>query len=210
MNLKSLVSAILPTRVVARVRGGRSPPTLFLTFDDGPHPRHTPPLLDTLDAWDAKATFFLIGRTAIEQRALASLIAARGHAIASHSMNHPWMDRMAARDCQREIDDAHAVLRSISPNAVPLFRPPHGAVSLRLLTFCLLRGHRMALWSRDSFDYRCSAAEIIDGFTTAPPRAGDVILFHDDAPVANEALRTLLPMWKAAGFSFRELSIRDL
>jgi hypothetical protein len=78
-------------------------------------------------------------------------------------------------------------------------------MSAGLLGFCLRRRLAIAYWSRDSFDFRMQAADVIEGLRRKPPMPGDILLFHDDGAAAAEALDTLLPEWKAAGFAFATL-----
>src|SRR5215831_12948355 len=90
-----------------------SPNKLSITFDDGPNPAITPKLLDLLDRYDAKATFFVIGRFVRECAALTKEIADRGHLLANHTETHPnlfWLTPRALREemrrCQRALRDA--------------------------------------------------------------------------------------------------------
>jgi peptidoglycan/xylan/chitin deacetylase (PgdA/CDA1 family) len=86
-NKQQLLS-LLPDAVVL-TRGPRDGDALYLSFDDGPHPEHTPRLLDLLSENDAKASFFLIGKQVEKHPALAARIVAEGHALGNHSYTHP-------------------------------------------------------------------------------------------------------------------------
>lgn len=86
-----------------------------------------------------------------------------------------------------------------------LVRPPYGKLDLRTMIVCAMRWQRIALWTRDSLDYRLDSAQIIELFESRGLVRGDVVLFHDDGAAGREALRVLLPRWRAAGLEFGTL-----
>jgi peptidoglycan/xylan/chitin deacetylase (PgdA/CDA1 family) len=103
-----------------------SPRKLAITFDDGPNPTITPKLLDLLDRYDARATFFLIGRYARQCPDLMREISARGHAVGNHTETHPnlfWLGPAQIRDELRRCQDAIASALNARPT---WFRPPWG------------------------------------------------------------------------------------
>ena len=184
---------------------GRSP-TLYLTFDDGPDPQETPRLLEALNRLDIKATFFVVGRAAESQPDLVTAIVEAGHALANHSMTHPWFNRLAARQQLDEIKSADRVLERFDRKPRHPFRPPHGKWTVFSLVACLLRPQKLVLWTHDSLDYRLPADDVITRMRSRTMRSGDILLFHDDGPVARETLLQLVPDWKAAGFAFSTIS----
>lgn len=190
-------------RILCQDRSGLK--RLYITFDDGPSPRHTPRLLEVLAKHHVPATFFMIGKHVVEEPVLVREIARLRHEMANHSMTHPHFDRISNRQRFEEIRSAERVLRAAGSES-PLFRLPYGDDSPELVSFVLGSGCRLALWSRDSMDYKLGAAAVVEGFRQQPVQMGDVILFHDDGPVAAEALDELLPMWIAQGYGFARLS----
>jgi len=101
------------------------------------------------------------------------------------------------RTAEARADDA---LSRVDGQKSHLIRPPYGRITVRQLIRCVFAGKRIALWSRDSLDYRVGADQIVRDFRERPPSSGDVLLFHDDGPAACTALTQLLPEWKSAGF----------
>jgi peptidoglycan-N-acetylglucosamine deacetylase len=198
--MKRLVSTLTGNRI--RYFGPARGKRLYLTFDDGPHAVHTRPLLDLLARYRVKATFFVVGREAHAEPDAVRRIVADGHALGNHTITHPRMDLLsrAARDL--EIDGMDAYLREFDRRPVHVFRPPYGGVSLSLFAYAMRARRSVALWSRDSMDFKDPAPKVVDNFALCPPRAGDIILFHDDGGAAGDALRTLLPKWLDEGFSF--------
>ena len=181
------------------------PRDLFLTFDDGPHPDHTPQLLQTLQRFDAHATFFVIGRVLADHSAVAAQVHAAGHRLANHSTTHPWFNRISWARQRQEIAQTDTALQAIDGQPRHLFRPPHGRVSGACIARTLAGPLRMSLWTTDSLDYRLPAAEVVRHLRATGVRGGDILLFHDDASVAAEALETLLPEWRAQGLGFAAL-----
>ncbi|MBD9436389.1 polysaccharide deacetylase family protein [Pseudoxanthomonas sp. PXM03] len=179
---------------------------LYLTFDDGPHPAHTPPLLDLLAEHDAKASFFLVGREVERHDALARRIASEGHTLGNHSYSHPVFESLTLGQQMEEIDRTEKLLQGIDGRARHAFRPPRGVLSVPMLARLVGRRHRIDYWSYDSLDYsRRPVPELLETIERHPPRGGDIILMHDDSDHSLEMLHRLIPAWKAQGFDLRAL-----
>lgn len=103
-----------------------SPRDLALTFDDGPNPAITPHLLDLLDQYRARATFFVIGRFARECPDLIREIAARGHAVGNHTETHPDLFWLGPARLREELARCQEAIASILGAAPLLMRPPFG------------------------------------------------------------------------------------
>ena len=102
-------------------------PVFHLTFDDGPHPDMTRRVLDTLERYEATATFFLVTRTAQTHPEIVQEVVARGHEIGLHSRTHMRLSTASWRDLNDEICAARRDLEEITGRAVHWFRPPYGA-----------------------------------------------------------------------------------
>lgn len=195
----------LPNRWVM-TRGRRTSRALHLTFDDGPHPEHTGALLDLLAEHGARATFFVIGQHAERHPELMRRIVAEGHALGNHSWSHPQFETLGLAAQREEIARTEALLRGYDGRARHDFRPPRGVLPRPMLLDCIRAGRRIAYWSYDSLDYaRPPVQRLVDTAQRHPLRAGDIVLMHDDYGVAADMLRTMLPVWRAAGFAFEPL-----
>ncbi len=191
---------------LALTRGPARNQSIYLTFDDGPDPAHTPGLLDLLKAHGALASFFLIGREAERHPQLVERIVAEGHRIGNHSYSHPLFNALSLSEQLAEIDRTDQLLERFDGIRRHRFRPPRGVFSLPLTLKFASAGRNLAYWSYDSLDYqRRPAAELVDILRKAPPRAGDVLLMHDDSDCSTRMLATLLPEWKAGGYTFAAL-----
>lgn len=179
---------------------------LYLTFDDGPHPAHTPALLDLLAEHGAKASFFLVGREVERHGALARRIAAEGHTLGNHSYSHPVFESLTLAQQMEEIDRTERLLHGIDGRARHAFRPPRGVLTVPMLARLVGRRHRIDYWSYDSLDYsRRPVPELLETIRRHPPRGGDIVLMHDDSQHSLDLLRELIPTWKAQGFDLRAL-----
>jgi peptidoglycan-N-acetylglucosamine deacetylase len=194
-----------PTRWVL-TRGVRQRRVLHLTFDDGPHPEHTPALLDLLAAHRARATFFLIGQNAERNPDVVERIVREGHALGNHSWSHPQFDRLDLPAQREEIERTDRMLTGFDGLARHDFRPPRGVMPRPMVLDCIRRGRRIAYWSYDSLDYsQQPAAALIASARKHPPRAGEVLLMHDDSGLSLQVLQAMLPVWAADGFVFEPL-----
>jgi peptidoglycan/xylan/chitin deacetylase (PgdA/CDA1 family) len=182
---------------------------LYLSFDDGPHPDYTPRLLDLLAAHDARASFFLLGEEAERHPRIVERMVAEGHLLGNHSWNHPNFTRIDWREQLAQIEATDRVLERHDGRSDHLFRPPSGHFTASLVLRFALRKRGIAYWSYDSLDYQRRPAEALVGMLRAdPPRAGDVVLMHDDSEATHQALHRMLPEWRAAGFALRVLPQR--
>jgi peptidoglycan/xylan/chitin deacetylase (PgdA/CDA1 family) len=189
-------------------RGSDLERDVALTFDDGPDPRHTPSLLDLLDAHGARAVFFVIGEHAREHPELVREIRARGHLVGAHTMTHrnawfvsPWRTR-------REVIECKTLLEQLLGEPIVFFRPPWGRFNLALPWALHRAGQRAVLWTFAGRDWREGDTAADVALRVADRlRNGAIVLLHDSggAPLAPqhtlEALRTLLPRMRQIGLS---------
>ena len=151
-----------------------------LTFDDGPHPRGTPAVLELLREAGAEATFFLVGEQVERRPALVAEIVAAGHRVELHSHRHRTQLRQSTGAIREDADRARAAIEEAGGQAVADFRPPNGIFSASGLRLVRHRGWRPVLWSQWGRDWEAGATgESIAHRCTAAVRAGDVVLLHD-------------------------------
>ena len=196
----SVVAAL--TANLVRTHMPRTAPALYLSFDDGPHPEHTPRLLDLLQQHGAKATFFLIGDQVALYPDVVRRILAEGHSIGNHSMRHPRMPQLPARAQLADIAEADAVMLPFNGRERQLFRPPNGRATAAMILDSLRWRRPLVLWNVDSRDFELSGPQVVQRMDSVPLRGGDILLFHDDTGTSALALAELLPRWRQAGFSF--------
>lgn len=151
-----------------------------LTIDDGPDPEVTPRVLDLLDAYGARATFFCIGERAARHPELCREIVARGHAVENHSQLHRHtFSLLGPRGFRRELQTAQDTLTRITGERPLFFRAPAGLRNPFLDPVLHDLGLRLASWTRRGFDTRDGDAEAVLRRLTRDLRAGDILLLHD-------------------------------
>lgn len=174
------------------VRGPRARRSVALTFDDGPHPEHTPRLLDLLAAHRLRATFFVIGREAERYPALLRRMVAEGHTLGHHTWTHGEPAATSAEALLAELTRSDVLFLETVGFVPSLMRPPKGQLTLGKLAKLLADGRRVVLWSVDPKDYALtSSAELVTWAEGAAFGAGDVILLHDVHPHCVAALPAL-------------------
>ena len=139
----------------------RRPGEIALTFDDGPNPSATPQLLDLLAERGIRATFFLIGRYALAQAALARRILSDGHSIGNHTMTHPRLPLCSHRRIAGELADAQRAIEDVTGAAVRLFRPPHGFRTPHVLRAAAALGLTTVTWNVIGNDWVLPTADAI-------------------------------------------------
>ena len=117
----------IPYTAGAIGNGGLAAGQVALTFDDGPHAGLTPLVLDTLQRYGVRATFFVIGRNAAAHPDLVRRILAEGHSVGTHSWSHPFLTSLNDEQARGEIARAQDAVQGIDPGGLPFFRLPYGA-----------------------------------------------------------------------------------
>ncbi len=222
----SATTALPPPYVVERAGardalpgGGR---LIALTFDDGPDGRWTGPILDTLRARRAPATFFVIGQQVQRHIGLTRRIYREGHELGNHTFTHPDLARTSPLATRLELDATNRVLEAVLDRRTALFRPPYfgdaeptTADALVPVRAASERGLITAGLHLDSYDWdqpRMGAAAIVRATLRARdarPRAGHVVLLHDgggDRAATLAAVGPLVDSLRARGDSLVLLS----
>lgn len=181
-----------------RFRFSSAEKRVWLTFDDGPIPEVTPWVLDTLDRYGVKATFFMVGENARRHPDLLEEVIRRGHTVGNHTYHHLSGAKVTTRRYLRDIEEADAILHT------PLFRPPHGWLRPRQ-TLLLRRRYKVVMYDLVTRDYSrlLTADDVVDNVRRMT-RPGSIIVFHDSLkswPRLREALPRCLEWLLAEGFS---------
>jgi peptidoglycan/xylan/chitin deacetylase (PgdA/CDA1 family)/glycosyltransferase involved in cell wall biosynthesis len=204
--LRRAMATVLPHRLLF-VRGSRNTNAVSLTFDDGPHPEHTPRLLDVLKTNGVRATFFVVGRQAKRFPDLVRRIAAEGHDVANHSYFHADVNLMSAREATEGILRTQQLLHRTVSSVPALYRPPRGQLTFWKLLRLWWAGMKIVLWNVDPRDYACrTAKELAVWFRRNPLRSGDVVLLHDRLPLAVDVLPELILATRERGLEFVPLT----
>jgi peptidoglycan-N-acetylglucosamine deacetylase len=213
-----LLEAFRPSRSLWHVAGPRgAPPTLYLTFDDGPNADWTPALLDELARQDARATFFLIDEHITpETEPIVRRIAAEGHAIGLHSGTRALMV-MSPSELAGRLQRAAARISGITGHEpCRLFRPHAGWRSGAMYEGLDRAGYRLAGWSWGMWDWHWwqqPRGDRVAARLAKKASPGDIVVIHDghhknpraDRRHAAETVRLLVPALRARGYTFGTL-----
>jgi peptidoglycan/xylan/chitin deacetylase (PgdA/CDA1 family) len=178
---------------------------IAVTFDDGPHPEVTPAVLDILDRYGAKASFFCIGDKAAAHPDIVREIVRRGHTVENHSMRHSGVfGFFGPAALRRDIGAAQSVLGGIAGRPPLFFRAPMGIRNPMLDPVVARMGLHYVSWTRRGFDTVARDPAIVLERLTNGLAAGDILLMHDrrsvhGEPIVLTVLPALLEKLSAAG-----------
>lgn len=175
---------------------------IALTFDDGPHPTQTKRILDILDRYGVRATFFMIGVNVERYPEVAMEVIARGHEVGNHTYSHAHLQSMSESVLAYELDRCEDVLENLCEYRPHLFRPPEGVYNRFVEQCSEERDYSVILWSVDTKDWERKNADAIVEKTLSRIKSGDIVLMHDYVAKSKtpEALEILLPKLLALGY----------
>lgn len=176
--------------------------TLYLTFDDGPIPEVTPEVLDILDKYNAKATFFCVADNIKKHPEVFQSIIDRGHRLGNHTYHHIKGWETPNNEYFEDIERANQLVNS------NLFRPPYGRIGF-FQARELRKKYRLILWSVLSYDYsgKLSKEKVWDNIRKSVTD-NDIILFHDNIKARDNmifALNNTLLYFSKKGFQFKSI-----
>lgn len=198
-----LLYRLLFPEAIWRLKRRRSK-VVYLTFDDGPVPEQTPWVLDILDRYGIKATFFMVGDNVRRHPELLAEVRRRGHSVGNHTMHHLQGMKVGTRRYLDDIAEADALIDS------PLFRPPHGI--MRWKQSRLLRTkYNIIMYDLVTRDYSAKLTpDDVIANVKRYVRNGSVIVFHDSlkaAPNMRVALAPSIEWILSQGYEFEVLGM---
>lgn len=173
---------------------------VYLTFDDGPIPEVTPWVLDVLDRYRIKATFFMVGDNVRKHPEVYRMVVERGHRIGNHTYHHLKGLGVSADSYVANVEEANRLVES------DLFRPPHGL--MRMSQYHALRQrYRIVMWDLVTRDYnpKLTGDEVL-GKVKRYVRNGSIITFHDSLRATHNlyyALPRAIEWLLAEGYEFK-------
>jgi peptidoglycan/xylan/chitin deacetylase (PgdA/CDA1 family) len=178
---------------------------LYLTFDDGPHPTITPFVLDTLREYQAKATFFCIGKNVEDYPGIYAQIMFEGHAVGNHTQHHVNGWKVSDEEYLADIKEAAKHIKS------NLFRPPYGRIKRSQIKKIKQQFPDMSIVMWDvlsaDFDTRLNADACL-GYTVYHSKSGSIVLFHDSEkafPRLQTSLPKMLAHFANEGYAFEAI-----
>ncbi|ANI89830.1 polysaccharide deacetylase [Arachidicoccus ginsenosidimutans] len=198
-----LLRNLYPNRVWKKNTEGEK--VLYLTFDDGPHETATPFALHTLRGFQAKATFFCIGKNVEQHPTIFQQILDEGHSVGNHTFNHLNGWKTDAKTYLENIGQTEKII------STQLFRPPYGRMTKQEEKIFLqqYRQHQIIMWDvlSGDFDTKISGEKCWNNILKNA-ESGSVIVFHDSAKAFDRmkiALPKTLEYFSEKGFRFEKL-----
>lgn len=197
-----LYRLLFPEGIWRIKRGGRK--VVYLTFDDGPVPEVTPWVLDTLDRYGVKATFFLVGDNVARNPGIFEEIKRRGHSWGNHTMHHLQGRLVTTYRYMHDISEANTLIGS------PLFRPPHGLIRWKQAR-AIKDHYNIILYDLVTRDYsRKLSPDQVFNNVRRYARNGSIIVFHDSLKAEKnmkEALPRAIEYLQARGYEFEAIQM---
>lgn len=203
MNLPSAGS----TSGITFSRVAVSQPYIALTFDDGPHPKNTPRLLDMLRERNVKATFYVIGRNVDLYPNVLRRTVSEGHEIGNHTYTHPILSKLGDARVREELTkcrDAVARAAGVQPRTM---RPPYGALLQRQREWVHAElNYPTIMWSVDPLDWKRPGASVVTSRILSGTTPGAIVLAHDLHASTVDAMPATLDGLLNKGYKFVTVS----
>ncbi|MBT2450520.1 polysaccharide deacetylase family protein [Streptomyces sp. ISL-43] len=192
------------TRPILELQPGASTANaMTLTFDDGPDPRYTPGILDTLARYGVRAMFFVCGEMATDNRDLLRRMVAEGHVIGNHTWTHPLIPKLSRPALASEIGRTSEVVMEAVGEAPLWFRAPYGAWNRAAFEIGAELGMEPLAWTLDTLDWKEPGTTTIVSRVLKAAGPGVIVLNHDaggNRSQSVQALATYLPQLLGRGY----------
>ena len=199
--------SVRSAEVVARKRElpiycvDRADQKIAISFDAAWGGDKTRKILDILDEYQVKTTFFLVDIWTQRFPELVKEIAARGHEIGNHSTSHPQLSKLSAEKIAQELKTMSDEAEALTGARPRLFRPPYGDYNNQVVLTARAEGYEVIQWSVDSLDWKNRGVQDLVNRATQKVRSGDIVLFHNDSQYIVEALPAILKSYQAQGLT---------
>lgn len=179
---------------------------IAISFDAAWGGDKTEKILDILDEFGVKTTFFMVDIWTQRFPGLVKEIAARGHEIGNHSTTHPKMSTLSREQIRQELDTMADNAQALTGVRPTLFRPPYGDYSNDVVLVARDAGYVPIQWSVDSLDWKNKGVQPLIDRATKNVKSGDIVLFHNDSKYILDALPTILKSYRQQGFTVVPIS----
>lgn len=184
--------------VVINRKIDKSKKMIALTFDDGPN-YNTSKIIDVLNKYDIKATFFVLGNRAINNKDILRKMVDSGMEIGNHTYNHLLLTKYDENKIRSEIEDTSEVIYSATKKRPKLLRPSYGSVNNKIKKVANMP---IIIWDIDTLDWKYHNSKRITSRVVNKVRDGDIILMHDIYSASLNALSNIIPILQDNGYEF--------
>ena len=204
-KVPKVIHWLFPT-LVWKVNTGEK--TIYLTFDDGPTPETTDWVLDQLAAFNAKATFFCIGKNIEANPKIFRRLQEEGHGIGNHTYNHLKGWATNTKDYLVNVKECDKAMVAHSINS-KLFRPPYGRIKIRQIKSLQYLGYKIVMWNVLPVDWSNEITpEECSSYVLNNAKKGSIVVFHDSVKASRNmqyALPKVLQHFTKKGFTFKRI-----
>ena len=162
-------------------------------------------MLDILDKYDVKTTFFVGGTWAVKESDMLTKIYEKGHEIGNHGYSHKDQDKLSRDDNKKEILTTHNIVKDLLGIDMTLFAPPSGAYSKTTVEVANELSYQTIMWTRDTIDWRDKDANLIYSRAIKNAKGGDLVLMHPTQKTL-EALENIIVELQSKGFKLTTVS----
>ncbi|MTI49546.1 polysaccharide deacetylase family sporulation protein PdaB [Sporosalibacterium faouarense] len=201
-----IVGAFTPKKELPIYSVDTSEKKVAISFDAAWGSQYTEQILDTLDEYNVKTTFFLVGFWVDKYPDKVKEIVSRGHEIGNHSSNHPHMPQLGAQQITEELMNTHNKIKDITGNDPILFRPPFGDYNDTLIQTCRDNGYYTIQWDVDSLDWKERGVQPVVDRVIKNAKEGSIILFHNNAKYVAEYLPIIIKELQNQGYEIVPIS----
>lgn len=184
----------------------RDDKVVAISFDASWGADKTIAILDILDQYNVKTTFFLVGGWVDKYPEMVKEIFRRGHEIGNHSDSHPHMSKLSEQQIRDELRIMSDKVENLTGVRPTLFRPPYGDYNNRVISVSRAEGYEAVQWSIDSLDWKDRGTQDIIKQCTYRVDNGDIVLFHNDSNDIVNALPTVIQHYQSLGFTIIPVS----
>lgn len=169
---------------------------ISLTFDIASGSSNIETILDVLDKYNVKASFFLVGNWVDENEKIVKEISERGHDIGNHSNSHANMKEISESDLKNELNTTSSKIESITGEKTTMYRPPFGEFDNKSLKVCEDLGYTVVNWDIDSFDWKEIGPNFVTEKVLKGVKPGSIVLFHGDIKNSEQYLEKTISKLK--------------
>lgn len=185
---------------------GREDKTVSISFDAAWGNEDTQQLIDILEKYNVKATFFVVGQWVDKYPESVKALSDAGHEIMNHSNTHPHMSKLSQQQMIAEIEACNSKIEKITGKRPILFRAPYGEYCDGLITALQSINMYCIQWDVDSLDWKDLSGSEITSRVTSKSIPGSIVLFHNAAIHTPEALPSVLEFYKSNGYKVVPIS----
>ncbi|MBC8591295.1 polysaccharide deacetylase family protein [Lachnospiraceae bacterium NSJ-29] len=202
----SVINAFSPTKELPIYSVERNDNKIAISFDAAYGDEYTLDILDTLDKYNVKSTFFLVKFWVEKFPHRVEEIHKRGHEIGNHSATHPNMSTLSRENMAKELNDTGDLIYEITKEKPILFRPPYGDYNDTVIEVARENGYHTIQWDIDSLDWKELGVQPVVDRVVRNVSSGSIVLFHNNAKYISEYLPLVIEKLQEEGYEIVPVS----